>query len=86
MDDTTPPRLFRTVTSAAVQYNMDTVEYLMKQEDERRVVARQQQLSGWDRDEFRRELIGALIIRGDAQAAINLRPTKTQSTILLEIK
>ncbi len=82
MDDTTPPRLFRTVTSAAVQYNMDTVEYLMKQEDERRMVGRQQPLTGWERQEFQRELIGALIIRGDAQAAINLRPTKTTATIL----
>ncbi len=82
MDDTTPPRLFRTVTSAAVQYNMDTVEYLLKQEDERRFAGRQQQLVGWERDEFRRELIGALIIRGDAQTAINLRPTKTTTTIL----
>lgn len=75
--DLDPPRLFSVVTSAKVEYNMDTVEYLIDQERQRRVAARQPALSAHAQTEFRRQLIGALIIRGDAQAAIALRPEQT---------
>ena len=79
--DTKPPRLFNTVTSASVTYNMDTVEYLMKQEAERRVVARQPAMTEWEAGEFRRQLISRLIVQGDALGAINLRPTTTRKQL-----
>ncbi len=76
--DTIPPRLFTVVTSNTVNYNMDTVEYLIKQEMGRRAEARQPKMSEWEVGEFRRQLISTLIIKGDADGAINLRPTVMQ--------
>lgn len=78
MDDTTPPRVFNVVTSNMVNYNMDTVEYLLKQEVDRRITAREPALSSWELGEFRRKIIGKLIIQGDAEAAIKLRPQSTR--------
>jgi len=79
--DTAPPRLFNTVTSASVNYNMDTVEYLVRQEEVRRKAANQAPLSKWEEGEFRRQLIAKLIIQGDAVSAINLRPTTTKKQL-----
>lgn len=79
--DTTPPRLFNVVTSASVNYNMDTVEYLVNQETERRRAAGDPAMSAWEQSEFRRKLIGKLIIQGDAEAAINLRPTSQRKQL-----
>lgn len=76
--DTIPPRLFTTITSSSVNYNMDTVEYLINQEQGRRAEARQPRMSEWEVGEFRRQLISKLIIHGDAVGAINLRPTVIQ--------
>ena len=73
--DTTPPRLFTVVTSSSVNYNMETVEYLIHQEMTRRAAAGDPVLSQWEVGEFRRQLISKLIIQGDAEGAINLRPT-----------
>lgn len=73
--DTISPRLFNVVTSNTVNYNMDTVEYLVKQEMTRRVAAGEQRMTDWETGEFRRQLISKLIIQGDADAAIKLRPT-----------
>ena len=73
-----PPRVFSVVTSAKVEYNMDFVEYLIKQELDRRKVAAEPALSQWELGEFRRKLIGALILRGDSEAAIKLRPQSTR--------
>lgn len=73
--DTVPPRLFTVVTSNKVNYNMDTVEYLIAQEHERRTAAGQSRMTSFETAEFRRQLISKLIIQGDAAAAINLRPT-----------
>lgn len=73
--DTIPPRLFNVVTSNTVNYNMDTVEYLINQETERRQAVGQPKMTSWEAGEFRRTLIGKLIIQGDAEGAVNLRPT-----------
>lgn len=81
LDDTAPPRIFRTVTAKAVAYDMDFVEYLMNQEGIRRAENSRPALSGEEVIAFRRELIGALIIRGNPDAAIALRPV-TQSSSL----
>jgi hypothetical protein len=83
-NDTLPPRVFNVVTSAKVTYNMDFVEYLIQQEITRRRQSRQAALNRQELDEFRRQLIATLIIRGDAEGAINLRPTHRQ--LLLEDK
>jgi hypothetical protein len=77
-NDYSPPRLFTTVTSADLQYNTDTVEYLVRQEQQRRCVAGEPALSEWEQGEFRRQLIRRLVIQGDAVGAINLRPTTTR--------
>lgn len=79
--DTKPPRLFNVVTSASVNYNLDTVEYLIKQEAERRVAAGQPAMTEWETGEFRRQLIARLVIQGDALGAINLRPTTTRKQL-----
>lgn len=73
--DTIPPRIFNVITSNAVNYNMDTVEYLINQEKERREAARQPKMTEWEMGEFRRQLVSKLIIQADAEGAINLRPT-----------
>lgn len=73
--DTIPPRLFTVVTSNTVNYNMDTVEYLIQQELKRRTVAGEPTLSQWEVGEYRRQLIAKLIIQGDAEGAIKHRPT-----------
>lgn len=73
--DTIPPRLFTVVTSERVNYDMDIVEYLIAQEKTRRVAGQQPNMTEWEVGEFRRQLISKLIIQGDAQGAINLRPT-----------
>ncbi len=78
MDDTTPPRVFTVVTSSKVQYNMDFVGYLIQQELDRRKVANDPALSQWELDEFRRKLIGAVILRNDIDGAIKLRPQSTK--------
>lgn len=80
--DTAPPRLFTVVTSNTVSYNMDTVEYLIKQELTRRTAAGEPKMSEWEQGEFRRQLISKLIIQGDAEGAIKLRPTSTRRTLL----
>jgi hypothetical protein len=80
-DDMTPPRVFTVVTSTKVEYNMGFVEYLMKQEQDRRKVAGDPALSEWETSEFRRQLIGKLILQGDADAAVKLRPQSTRSLL-----
>ena len=82
--DLKPPRMFNTVTSATVTYNMDTVEYLINQEISRRAQSRLPQLSAWELAEFRRKLIGKLVVQGDAVAAIELRPQETRKILLEE--
>lgn len=73
--------MFAVVTSAKVNYNMDTVVYLIQQEIERRKAASQQPLSQYEMEEFKRQLISKLIVQGDAQGAINLRPTTTRQQL-----
>lgn len=79
--DTIPPRLFTVVTSNTVNYNMDTVEYLIQQEMTRRAAASEPKMSQWEVGEFRRQLISKLIIQGDAEGAIKLRPTTTRTLL-----
>ena len=81
-DDMKPPRVFTVVTSGKMEYNMDFVSYLMKQESDRRVAARQRPLSQWESEEFKRQLISRVIIQNDTSGAIALRPTL--STQLLQ--
>lgn len=76
--DTDPPRVFNTVTSSKVQYNMDFVEYLMTQEADRRSKARLPELTFDELGDFRRQLVALVIIQGNAEAAIALRPSYLQ--------
>ena len=80
-DEVRPSRIFTVVTSAKIEYNMDFVEYLIKQEIDRRVVANEPVLSPWETGEFRRKLIGKVILQGDADAAIKLRPQSTRTLL-----
>lgn len=82
--DLTPPRMFNIVTSSNVNYNMDTVEYLIQQEVERRANSGISAMSQYDVQEFRRQLISKLIIQNDAAGAVNLRPTTISKTLLNE--
>jgi hypothetical protein len=84
LDDTAPPRMFRTVTAKAVAYDMDFVDYLITQECIRRSENNQPVLSGEEIIAFRRDLIGALIIQGNPNAAIAMRTKQLtkQSAIL----
>jgi hypothetical protein len=75
--DTDAPRVFTVVTSGKITYNMDTVEYLMAQETQRRRQSNLPALGQWEAGEFRRQLISKLIIQNDAEGAIALRPTAT---------
>jgi len=77
-DEMKPPRVFSVVTSAKVEYNMDFVEHLIKQEIDRRKVAGEPLLSNWETGEFRRKLIGKVILQGDVTAALTLRPQSTR--------
>jgi len=79
LDDTAPPPLFRKITSGVVQYNMDFVGYLITQEVNRRREQRTAPLSEFEAQEFKRELISKLIIQGNADAAIALRPRPENS-------
>lgn len=74
LKDYEPPRVFNTVTSRTVNYNMDFVEYLMNQETVRREKEGQPKLTIDQVADFRRELIAKLIIQGNAEAAIAHRP------------
>lgn len=80
--DLRPPRMFNTVTSPSVTYNLDTVEYLVKQELERRRAAQLPPLSDWELGEYRRQVLVKLVIHGDAEAAINLRPRENRKLLL----
>lgn len=77
--DTAPPRIFNTVTSRQVQYNMDFVEYLMNQEAERRAKAGLPNMTMDQASDFRRELIAKVIIQGNPEAAIQLRSDGVQA-------
>ena len=73
-----PPQIFSVVTSSKINYNMDFVDYLVKQEIDRRKVAAEPALSAWELGEFKRKLIGSVILQNDAEAAIKLRPQSTR--------
>jgi hypothetical protein len=77
--DIAPPRVFSVVTSASVGYNMDFVAYLIQQETARRIAAGAPALTPEQTAEFQRQLIRQAIIKSDAQAAINLRPSTTRT-------
>ena len=74
LNDLDPPRVFRTVTSKTVAYSMDFVEYLIGQEATRRSESGRAQMSDYEGGEFRRQLIAKVIIQGNVQAGIDLRP------------
>jgi len=57
-----------------MQYNMDTVEFLIAQEVQRRFAAGERSLNETEIGAFRRRLVAELIVAGDAVAAISLRP------------
>ena len=59
--DFDPPRVFATVTSKAVSYNMDFVEYLMGQETARRFASGMPKMTLDQESDFRRELIAKVI-------------------------
>lgn len=73
--------MFNVVTSAKVTYNMDFVEYLLKQEQDRRIVNGDPALSEWEISEYRRQLISKVILQGDADAAVKLRPRQTRTLL-----
>ena len=80
-DDMKPPRVFNVVTSSKVTYNMDFVNYLIQQEIDRRRAANEPNLSEWEAAEYRRKLIGKVVLQGDIDAAIALRPQSTRSLL-----
>jgi len=71
--DFDPPRVFTTVTSKAVSYNMDFVEYLMGQEAARRFASGIPKMTLDQENDFRRELIAKVIIQQNPEAAVALR-------------
>ncbi len=71
--DFDPPRVFATVTSKAVSYNMDFVEYLMGQETARRFASGMPKMTLDQESDFRRELIAKVIIQQNPEAAVALR-------------
>lgn len=73
LKDTDPPRVFTTVTSKAVSYNMDFVEYLMGLEIERRLEANKPAMTIDQANDLRRQIIAKVIIQQDPIAAANLR-------------
>jgi hypothetical protein len=73
--DTDPPRMFATVRAARVQYDMDSVQYLMNQEINRLREQRLPPMSNNVADMFHKELIRLLIIHQNPVAAIELRST-----------
>jgi hypothetical protein len=60
---------------------MDFVEYLISQETVRRKVAGEPALTQWETGEYRRKLIGKVVLQGDAEAAIKLRPQMTRKQL-----
>jgi len=60
---------------------MDFVEYLITQESDRRKAGAGPAMTAWETGEFRRKLIGKLILQGDADAAVNLRPQTTRTLL-----
>jgi hypothetical protein len=75
--DTDPPRIFAAIRANNVEYNNDVAGFLIKQEIERRVQQNEKPLTPAELDQFRKDLISLLVIHGNAEAAINLRPTTT---------
>jgi hypothetical protein len=73
-DELKPPPIMSTITSKDVTYNMDFVGYLVDQERNRRASAGLPTMTLNQIEAFKRDVIRALIIRGDPTAAINLRP------------
>ena len=78
MDDLRPPRVFATVTSATVQYNMDFVEYLVGEENARRSAESRGKMCARTEAAFRKQLIAAVIFQQDVQKAIDLRSIDAQ--------
>ena len=75
--DTDPPRMFGVIRSSTVNYNNDFVDYLIKQEHQRRAETNMPQLTAHEADQFRKELVSLLVIHNNPEAAINLRPAST---------
>ena len=75
--DTDPPRIFAAIRANNVEYNNDVAGFLIKQEIERRAENKQPPLTTAELEQFRKDLISLLVIHGNAEAAINLRPTST---------
>ena len=78
--DTDPPRIFAAIRASNVEYNNDVAGFLIKQEIERRAAQQQNPLTQAELEQFRKDLISLLVIHGNAEAAINLRPTSTTPT------
>jgi len=72
-DDTTPPRLFSVVTAKDVNYHVDTVDFLIRQEVKRRQEAGLSALSVEELESFRQQVAARLIVQGDALGAVNMR-------------
>lgn len=79
-NDTTPPRMFGVITSSAVNYNNDFVDYLVKQEVIRRVQKNEHPLTQDQINDFKKELVSLIVIHQNPEAAINLRPAFQQPT------
>lgn len=78
LNDTDPPRMFGVITSSAVNYNNDFVDYLVKQEVIRRVQKNEHPLTHDQINDFRKELVSLIVIHQNPEAAINLRPAIQQ--------
>jgi hypothetical protein len=77
--DTEPPRIFNTVYSRNISYNMDFVEYLIKNEIQRRYEKGLCSLMPLDVEQFRKELMSVMVIHNNPEMAINLKP-RTDNT------
>ena len=74
-NDTKPPRIFSTVTSNDVTYNLDFVTYLINTEIQRRAVKNEPPMSQEDLNNFKNDLMRKVVIQKDVQAATLLKPT-----------
>jgi hypothetical protein len=73
LSDTTAPRIFNTITSKQVSYDMDFVQYLMGVEADRRATQGEPRLSAQEAAEFLSAIVSLVIIQGNPEAGIKYR-------------
>ncbi len=79
--DSQPPRVFTAIRASNVEFNNDVAGFLIQQEIQRRLDLNQRPLTASEMDQFRKDLISLLVIHGNAEAAVNLRPTTHEVSV-----